>query len=145
MKKFILLLIACLFVTPAFSAETIKIAGSSSWYEFHGSRLLAPLDKTTVLTDLAPTIEYTVQTTYITDLVVDITIDKGATVVITPLLDVDVLATTGVPSATLTIAVLGDTDRAIYTKIASPYAKVTVTKTEAGDTSSFFLSIRGLQ
>ena len=132
-------------VAPCFAAETIRTPGSSYWVEFYGSRLLEPLDKTTVLTDAEPTIEYTVNTLYITDIVVDLTVNKGTTLVITPLLDVDVLATAGPPSTTLTIPDLGGVGRAIYSKISAPYAKVTVTKTEAGSSTALFLSIRGIQ
>jgi len=138
------LLAFTLLVSPAHAVETIR-TGDSYWLEFHGNRLLSPVDVTTVLTDASPTVTYTVKTVYIGNLMVDLSMDKGATMVITPLPDVDNLATTGLPSDTLTIPDGGGTDRAIYTAIGAPYAKITVTKTEAGSTTSFLLSIRGIQ
>lgn len=146
MKRIWLVLLVALFtmlVQQASAAERIPADGSSQWVEFHGSRLLL-LDETN-MTDAAPTLTFTVQTKYTTDLVVDVTMDKGGNVIVYPILDVDDTSVQRAPSTTTTIAPGGGTGSAIYTKISAPYAKVVITKTEAGSTTNAFVSIRGLQ
>lgn len=142
MKKILLLLTIMFFAVNGFAAE--RINPKNYLIEFHGSRLLTPLD-TTTLTDASPTLTKTIDTQYITDLVADLTMDKGGTLVITPLLDVDDLLIAGEASTTLTLSTGGGTARGIYSKISAPYAKIVVTKTEAGDTTDVLLSVRGLQ
>ena len=71
--------------------------------------------------------------------------DKGGTVVVYPLPDVDDLTVLGEASTPLTIADDGESGRATYTRIAAPNAKIVITKTQAGSTTSYMLSIRGAQ
>lgn len=100
---------------------------------------------TTDLTDAAATLSQIVYTKNIADVVVDVTTDKGLTVVITPILSATDDTQLGPASTTLTIANGGGTDRARYTNISAERAKVVITKTEAGSTTSFLASVRGSQ
>ena len=111
---------------------------------YTGTRQLADTN-TTDLTDAAATLTQIVNTKDVKDLVVDITTDKGTTVVITPILSATDDTQVGPVSTTLTIADGGGTDRARYSNISAERAKIVVTKTEAGSTTSFFVSVRGSQ
>lgn len=97
------------------------------------------------LTDASPTLTEIVDCNTSENLYVDIVIDKGSTVVVTPIFDKTDDTAEGKPSATLTIADSGATERAVYSNIGSVRAKIVVTKTEAGSTSGFLCRISGFQ
>lgn len=99
----------------------------------------------TEITDAAATVTRYYDVSKVEDVVVDVTSDKGMTIVITPVLSSDDNTVLGKPSSTLTIPDLGATDRAIYSKIAAKRCQVLVTKTEAGTTSGFGLKVIGVQ
>jgi hypothetical protein len=97
------------------------------------------------LTDESPVVTRIIECIDVTDLIVFVTTDKGLTVTITPLpdyMDADVV---GPVSDTLTIADGGGSDSAIYSRIGTPLAKIVVTKTEAGSTDGFNLTVRGIK
>lgn len=98
---------------------------------------------TVELTDAVPSVTRIVECEKEKDLFAFVTIDKGATVVITPLILKDNDTVVGPVSTTLTFADGGGTDVALYSRIGTPRAKVVVTKTEAGTSSGFTLDIRG--
>jgi hypothetical protein len=138
MKKMVLLLIAVMLMCgSALAWEQLgKIPAHKA-----GSALIAK--STTELTDAAPQYNAVVMTSGYQDLTVDVITDKGGTLIITPILDVDDEATLGAVSDTLTVADGGPSGRAIYASISAPKAKVLFTKTEAGTTSGFKVSVRG--
>jgi len=129
MKKVLLVIgIVLLFADQGF-------ADSKSW-------LLVGVN-TTELTDAAPTYTEFVDTRNIVDVFVDTVIDKGATVQIVPVLSSTDDTYLGEAPVATTIADGGGTDRTLYSRIMAPRAKIIITKTEAGTTSGFTVSIRG--
>ena len=141
MRRILLLLIVPLLLSSIAFAE--DVTPRRDLVDFNGSRLLNTLFETE-LTDGSPTATITIRTDLVVDLVIDIVSDKGGSLVITPLPDDDDLLVLGEASTPLVIADLGETRRAIYTKISAPNSKIVFTKTEAGTTSGFLLSVRGL-
>lgn len=138
MKKILLILVAlALLSIPAIAAESKnKIPAHDA-----GSSLIDY--SVTELTDGATQYNAVIFTVGYTDITVDVITDKGGTLIITPIIDVDDDTSLGKPSDTLTVADGGPSDRAIYSSISSPKAKILFTKTEAGTTSGFVLSVRG--
>lgn len=98
-----------------------------------------------VLTDASPTRDYYFNTTNFSSIVIDAVTDKGATVVATPLILENDLTVEGKASDVTTIADGGAAERMKYTDIAAPNTKVTVTKTEAGDMTTYVLSVHGIK
>lgn len=98
---------------------------------------------TVVLTDAVTTRTHIVNTQGARDLMVAITSDKGCTVIVTPIDDLDDNTALGLASTTGTVADSGSSNRFLYESIAAPRAKVVITKTESGDMTSFRCSIRG--
>lgn len=83
------------------------------------------------------------------DIMVDVIADKGCTVVITPVVDLDDNTSTGKPSDIGVLANGGPSDRFTYGgltggKIAAPKVQVVVTKVEAGDCAETIISVRGM-
>ena len=113
----------------------------------HASGTVVLFDSTRLsgfsLTDANPEQVIKVNTSTISNVYVDITVDKGMTLVITPLVSALDEAFTGSPSITTTISNGGGTERIQYSNIAAHKALVTITKTEAGSTGTFRLSVRG--
>lgn len=107
-----------------------------------GNSLLANSDAP--LTDAAPSFTQIVNTQTARDLVVALVADKGCSVVITPLEDLDDDAALGKPGETGYLADGGGAERFIYEKIGAPRAKIVVTKTEAGDGAATLIRVRGL-
>lgn len=99
-------------------------------------------DTTTVLTDGSPTLSFFVDTNWTVNLIIDITTDKGATLVVTPCLSKTDDTALAPPSDTVIIADLGESVRAVYSAISAERAKITLTKTEAGSSSAILLSLR---
>jgi hypothetical protein len=95
------------------------------------------------LTDTSPIVTAIIDTKNVEDIMVDVVTDKGSTIVITPILNSSGTPVLTDPSDTVTISNGGGSERVVYSRIMAPRAKVVVTKTEAGDTSDFVLSIRG--
>jgi len=95
------------------------------------------------LTDAVPTRTHIVNTKGIRDLMVAITSDKGCTVIITPIDDVDDETALGLVSSTGVVADGGSSNRFLYESITAPKARVVITKTESGSTTAFRCSIRG--
>lgn len=83
------------------------------------------------------------ETWLVTNLVVDLISDKGCTIAITRLPVERDVSVEGKVSDVLTIPAGGGADAGIYENMATPRAKVTVTKTEAGD-MTYVLTVRGL-
>jgi len=121
----------------------LLVASTSFAMDIKGS---VQLDFTDVeLTDAVPTYTNIVNTQYINDVFVHTITDKGSTVSITPVLsDTDDTLLGPTPTATV-IANGGGTDTTPFSRIMAPRAKITVTKTEAGTTSGFVVSVRGNQ
>ena len=99
---------------------------------------------TVVLTDGAATRTYIVGCGAVNDLAVFLLADKGCTLEVFPLPVVG-SAVSAKASETLTIADGGVTvyNTARYSEIGSPRAKIVVTKTEAGDMTSYGFTARG--
>lgn len=97
----------------------------------------------TNLTDEEPVRTHIVNTQGARDLMVAITSDKGCTIIITPIDNLDDNTALGKASNTGTIPDGGDSDRFLYASIASPKAQIVITKTESGDTASFRCIVRG--
>ena len=114
-----------------------------TWYPPAGSALLAPIDNT-VLTDASPARTLIVSTRNIDSLVVDVVCDKGCSLVIRPLPDIDDPMVKGESSDALTVADGGGAVRGRYTDIGAPAAEIVVTKTESGDMTAMLLAVRGL-
>jgi len=110
--------------------------------EVNGSCLLEALS-TTELTDGAAMATLIVPTQHVKDLVIDVVSDKGGSVVVTPLPDHDDTSVLGEASTTGTLTNGGPSGRFKYSDIAAPNTKVVFTKTEAGTTDGFTLSVRG--
>lgn len=134
----IILLLAIVTLPPLAGAEQIGYATAKA---YSGSMLL--LDDSTQLTDAAAIHTHIIDTKAAGSLVIDVIADKGLTVIVTPLPVESDNSVLGKASDTLTIADGGDTDRVIYTGIAAPRAKVVVTKTEAGSSTTYRLTARG--
>ena len=112
---------------------------------FTGSNLIV-LNKD-LLTDTNLTFDEIVFCAHSNNLLVDVIADKGLTVVITPVLDIDYDTTLGKPSDTGTLADGGgpdDAERFIYSTTGAPKARVLVTKTEAGDATKTVITVRGV-
>jgi len=111
-----------------------------------GSGLLEAINKTP-LTDTVPgtTDVYTtiVETRAVRDVICDLTTSHGCSVVITPIRNDEGTPEYGLASDTGTIADGGGSLRPAYSDIGAPRAEIKVTKTEAGDMTTFELAIRG--
>ena len=108
--------------------------GSISKDPWVGSNLL-DYPKSVPLTDASPTYSAYVQTDRITDFVLDINTDKGTTVVFTPILSETDLTKTREDSITGVVSDGGEKAPFTYSKLKAPQLLVTVTKTEAGDST----------
>lgn len=136
-----LFLILMLFISaPCLAAEQVGyrpgpvIVSGSVW--------LTP--DTTQLTDAAATHTFFVPTRGAGTVSVSVVSDKGLSVVIYPVLFDDDQTSLGKASDTGTIADGGGSDEFRYTNFAAPMAKVVITKTEAGSTTDYMATIRGL-
>lgn len=98
---------------------------------------------TTNLTDDDPIRTHIVNTLGVRDLLTALTVDKGCTVIVTPIDDLDDDTALGKPSTTGVIADGGGSDRFLYVSIAAPRAQIVITKTESGSTTSFRCTVRG--
>ena len=101
--------------------------------------------RTTPLTDADPQFKEIVSISHYNDLVVDVKIDKGATVDILPILSREDNETTSRPGTQFVISDGGtaDGEGCIYSLIHAMKALVTVTKTEAGDSTITEITITG--
>jgi hypothetical protein len=99
---------------------------------------------TAVLTDAAPTRTYIVGTGSINDLAGFLLADKGCTLTVYPL-PVFGKTTRAKASTVLTIGAGGVTvaEPWKYSEIGTPAAEIVITKTEAGDMTSFMFTARG--
>ena len=99
----------------------------------------------TLLTDAEPVYASVVPVGDYVDLVVDVKFDKGATIDIPPIVGTNGDTVTSRPSVQQVIADGGDSDGCgiIYSSINARRAKVTVTKTEAGDSTITQITISG--
>jgi len=111
-----------------------------------GSGLLEAINKT-LLTDDDPgtsdVYSTIVNTQAVRDVQVDLEASHGCDVVITPIRNDEGDPEYGLASDTGTIDAGGGKIRPAYSGIGSPRAEVKVTKTEAGDMTTFELAIRG--
>jgi len=125
-------------------AETLNKRGPNG--EIYGSTLLVALDDANVsteLTDAATDSEVIVPTQHVGTLVIDVISDKGGTLTITPLPNANDTSVAGEASTVGTLADSGPSKRFKYTMPAAPLCKVTFSKTEAGTSSGFLMSVRG--
>lgn len=97
---------------------------------FAGSNLLA-LNRT-LLTDAAPDYSAILACGHCNTIVVDLVADKGCSVIIIPVLDVDDDTALGKPSDTGVLPNLGGSERFLYSAIGAPKVKVVISKTESG-------------
>lgn len=96
------------------------------------------------ITDASPVRETIINTQALSGIVIDITSDKSVVVQVTPLLSLDEDLSVG-PIVTLGhIDLGGGVKRFTRTLIASPRLKVTVTKIESGDSTTYRNSTRGV-
>ncbi len=96
-----------------------------------------------VLTDAADSRTYIIDTENIKDLFFDVSADKGATVIITPLIDIaSSPQTEGLPSDTA-VVVAGTPFRGRYTDVSTYRVKIVVTKTDGGDMTEYTFMVRG--
>ena len=73
----------------------------------------------------------------------DVSADKGATVIITPLIDIaSSPQTEGLPSDTA-VVVAGTPFRGRYTDVSTYRVKIVVTKTDGGDMTEYTFMVRG--
>jgi len=111
-----------------------------------GSGLLEAINKTPLTDDDPGTSDvYTtiVNTRGVRDVQVDLEASHGCSVVITPVRNDEGDPEYGLASDTGTIADGGGKLRPAYSSIGAARAEVKVTKTEAGDMTTFELAIRG--
>ncbi len=137
MKKLFILAIALLFCAPCFAAEQVgKIPSHGS-----GSALLSTII-TTLPTDASPTVSVIVRTRGYAGMRGSVKCSKAGTLTIYPLHDEDNLADLGEVSKTLTVLAGAAKDFG-YSQIGAYAAKVVFVKTEAGDATSFKLTVDG--
>lgn len=109
---------------------------------YAGSKQYA-LKSGTELTDASPTLAFDIDLcTDVTDLLIDVVSDKGCTVDLVPYLD-NGKTIEGVPATQGVVADGGPGGRFIYENLGCVALGITVTKTEAGTTSGFAVSVRG--
>jgi len=107
------------------------------------AKLQLLLENNTLLTDASATFSQIVDTSNVATLVVDVNIDKGSTIVVTPVLSDTDDTRLGKASVTTTIPVSGSIERVIYNDVLSLRMKVVITKTEAGDATTTQITITG--
>jgi hypothetical protein len=101
------------------------------------------LKQGTELTDGAATLVFDINdTTSITELLIEVISDKGCTLDVVRYMD-NGQTIEGVPGTQGVVADGGPSGTFIYSNLGCAAVKVTVTKTEAGTSSGFAVSVRG--
>jgi hypothetical protein len=113
-----------------------------------GSKLLTHFDNTdNVLTDASPTRELgPFSTRGIESILADLTTNKGCDLKFVPMSNLDddgVPQREGKASTVASIAAGGGSELVSYSKIKSPFIKLVITKTEAGDMDVYYGEISG--
>ena len=96
------------------------------------------------ITDASPVREKIINTQDTSGIILDIISDKCCDVTVTPLLSLDEDTSVGKTFSLGTVIGGGGPIRMSRFAIVSPRLKITLTKTEAGDTASYLLSVRGI-